>query len=195
MGWYCGDNHYLFAKLPLSSKWICFQHIWDFHSFLYPGKDKVLVPKGTKRVGSLVPVENDKKGVTLEVTASLLSSQLLPPFIIDTGSFGADLMTSWSNYTKSIVIFNKSHWMTQYAFIIYLDWLLKMFPCQRSLLIIDRSKTHFGNIITDWLRQIIHHLYQVKSSLCTSKKAWHQFIRFVIWLLINLSRLQSEADL
>ena len=48
----------------------------------YPGKDKFLVPKGTKRVGSLVPVENDKNGVTLAVTASLLSSQLLPPFII-----------------------------------------------------------------------------------------------------------------
>ena len=76
----------------------------------YPGKDKVLVPKGTKQVGSLVPVENDKKGVTLAVTASsLLSSELLPPFIIDTGSFGADLMTSWSNYTKSTVIFNKSN--------------------------------------------------------------------------------------
>jgi hypothetical protein len=74
----------------------------------------------------LVPVENDKKGVTLAVTASLLSSQLLPPFIIDTGSFGADLMTSWSNYTKSICIFNKSHWMTQYAsFIIYLDWAIE----------------------------------------------------------------------
>ena len=43
----------------------------------YPGKDKVLVPKGTKQVGTLVPVENDKKGVTLAVTASLLSSQLV----------------------------------------------------------------------------------------------------------------------
>jgi hypothetical protein len=42
--------------------------------------------------------------------------------------------------------------MTQYAFIIYhLDWLLKMFPSQRSLLIVDQSKTHFGKIITDWL--------------------------------------------
>ena len=109
------------------------------------------MPKGTKRVGSLVPVENNKKGVTLAVTASLLSSQLLPPFIIDTGSFGADLMTSWSNCTKSTVIFNKSHWMTQYAFIIYLYWLLKMFPSQRSLLIVDQSKTHFGKIITDFI--------------------------------------------
>ena len=73
-------------------------------------KDKFLVPKGTKQVaGSLVPVENDKKGVTLAVTASLLPSQLLPLFIIDSGSFGADLMTSWSNYTKSTVIFNKSN--------------------------------------------------------------------------------------
>ncbi len=56
-------------------------------------------------VGSLVPVENDKKGVTLAVTASsLLSSELLPPFIIDTGSFGTDLMISWSNYKNSTVI-------------------------------------------------------------------------------------------
>ena len=75
----------------------------------YPGKDKVLVPKGTKRVGSLVPVENDKKGVTLAVTASSLhSSQLLPPFIIDTGPFGADLMTSWSNYTSQ-QLFSTNH--------------------------------------------------------------------------------------
>ena len=58
---------------------------------------------------ALVSVEKDKKGVTLAVTASLLSLHLLPPFSIDTGSFGADLMTSWSNYTKSTVIFNKSH--------------------------------------------------------------------------------------
>jgi hypothetical protein len=42
--------------------------------------------------------------------------------------------------------------MTQFTLIIYLDWLLKSFPCQRrSLLIEDRSKTQFGKIITDWL--------------------------------------------
>ena len=47
--------------------------------------------------------------------------------------------------------------MTQYAFIIYLDWLLKMFPCQKSLLVIvDRSKIHFGTIITDWLETTNH---------------------------------------
>jgi hypothetical protein len=48
-----------------------------FIQFYYP--DRVLVPTGTKRVGSLVPVENERKGVTLMVTTSLMSSSLLPP--------------------------------------------------------------------------------------------------------------------
>ena len=113
--------------------------------------DRVLVPCGTKRVGTLVPVENDKKGVTLMVSASLLSSSLLPPFIIDTGEYGADLMRQWQHYTKSTVIFNKNHWMTQYTFVLYLEWLQKMFPGQRLLLVVDRSTTHYGKMITDWL--------------------------------------------
>jgi hypothetical protein len=57
---------------------------------------RVLAPTDTKRIGTLASVENDKKGVTVAVTARLLVSQLLPPFIIDTGGFGADLMKSGS---------------------------------------------------------------------------------------------------
>jgi hypothetical protein len=78
----------------------------QFHS-----SDRVLVPTGTKRVGSVVSADNEKKGITLMVTASLLSSTVLPPFIIDTGEYGADLMHQWKHYTKSTVIFNKNHWM------------------------------------------------------------------------------------
>ena len=113
---------------------------------VYPGKDKVLLQKGP-----WFQLKKTKRESHWQSQLVFFLHNFFPPFIIDTGSFGADLMTSWSNYTKSTVIFNKSHWMTQYAFIIYLDWLLKMFPCQRSLLIVDRSKTHFGKIITDWL--------------------------------------------
>jgi hypothetical protein len=89
--------------------------------------DRVLVPTGTRRVGTLVPAENAKKGVTLMVTASLLSSTLLLPFIIYSGEFGADLMQQWKHYTKSTVIFNKNHWMNQYTFILNLELLRKMF--------------------------------------------------------------------
>jgi hypothetical protein len=112
---------------------------------------KVLVPTGIKRVGSLIPVANEKKGVTLVVTASLLSSQLLPPFIVDSGGFGSTLMHQWKHYTKSTVLFNATHWMTQYIFILYLEWVSKMFPTQRIMLIIDRSTTHYGKIIDDWI--------------------------------------------
>src|SRR5690349_12513161 len=85
------------------------------------------------------------------VTASLCSSCLLPPFIIDTGTFGADLMRQWQHYTKSTVLFNKTHWMTQYMFVLYLTCVNKMFPNRRILLVVDRSRTHFGNQITEWL--------------------------------------------
>jgi hypothetical protein len=101
----------------------------------------------------LVPDENDKKGVTIMVTSSLVFSCLLPPFIIDTGIFGADLMREWQHYTKSTLLFNKTHWMTQYAFVIYLNWLKKMFPSRRILLVVDRSTTHFGKLISEWLEK------------------------------------------
>jgi hypothetical protein len=117
----------------------------------YPTSEKLLVPKGLKRVGTLVPVNNDKKGVTLVVTSSLLSSQLLPPFIIDSGGFGSTLMHQWKNYSKSTVLFNPTHWMTQYIFILYLEWLTKMFHGQRLMLIVDRATTHYGEVIDNWL--------------------------------------------
>ena len=118
---------------------------------LFYQQDKFLVPRGTRRVGTLVPAENEKKGVTLMVTASLESSSLLPPFIIDTGKFGADLMKEWQTYIKSTVLFNETHWMTQFVFVIYLEWLFKMFPDKRILLIVDKSTTHDGVLVNEWL--------------------------------------------
>jgi hypothetical protein len=41
--------------------------------------------------------------------------------------------------------------MTQAIFILYLEWLLKMFPHTTTLLIVDRSKTHYGETIATWL--------------------------------------------
>src|SRR4051812_10085320 len=36
-------------------------------------------------------------------------------------------------------------------FILYLEVLKKMFPSKRILLIVDRSTTHYGKMISDWL--------------------------------------------
>jgi hypothetical protein len=147
----------------------------------YASSERVLVPTGTKRVGNLVPVENAKKGVTLAVTACLLSSQLLPPFIIDSGGFGSTLMHQWKTYTKSTVLFNPTHWMTQYVFVIYLEWILKMFPNQRTLLIVDRSTTHYGKMIDDWLEE--NH-----ASSSTGKI-------FVEYILEGMTSIQQVCDI
>lgn len=101
----------------------------------------------------MVPVNNDKKFVTVVMAASLLSSQLLPPFVIDTEKFAADLMRQWLHYKRSTVLFNDTHWMIHYVFVLYLDWLLNMYPEQRTLLIVERATTHYGKMIDDWLEE------------------------------------------
>src|SRR4051812_38870335 len=60
-------------------------------------------------------------------------------------------MKQWQHYTRSTVLFNPTHWMTQSTFIIYLEWILKMFPNRTTLLIVDRSRTHYGEVISNWL--------------------------------------------
>ena len=88
----------------------------------YPVSDRVLVAKGINRPGTWAAVNNhDKKDVTSVVTASPISSQLLPPFIIDSGGFGSTLMHQWKRLNNNIDR-NPSHWITQYAFILYSKW-------------------------------------------------------------------------
>ncbi|ETV63656.1 hypothetical protein H257_19412, partial [Aphanomyces astaci] len=58
----------------------------------------LLVPTGTKQVGSVNPIDDEKKGVTLAVACE-----------------------------KSVVVFNATHWMTQYIFTIFLAWLKTLF--------------------------------------------------------------------
>eukprot|EP00474_Spongospora_subterranea_P012175 CRZ12633.1 hypothetical protein [Spongospora subterranea] len=136
------------AKICAAARDLNVQNVFNMdETFIlyYAASERVLVSKGARRVGHLVPVLNGKKGVSLAVTASLLSSQLLPAFIIDSsGGFGFTLMHQWKNYVKSTVLFNPVHWMTQNILVLYLEWLLKTFLTQRTLLIVDRATTPFG---------------------------------------------------
>ena len=94
----------------------------------HESEDSVLAPSGSKRVAATARPHDAKSGVMLVVAADLTSSLLLPPFIIATAKFGGNLMKEWAHYSKSAVIFNESHWMTQKVAIIFLHWLTLQLP-------------------------------------------------------------------
>jgi hypothetical protein len=115
-------------------------------------KDRVIAPCGVKRTGTVNPVENEKVGFTLVVAAERRSSQLLPPFGIMTGKFGGDLFHEWQSYRQSVLTFNQSHWMTHHTTVMFLTFLLHLFPGKTIGLVWDRSHTHFGDIVDEFVR-------------------------------------------
>ncbi|CAK4163939.1 unnamed protein product [Aphanomyces euteiches] len=117
----------------------------------HPHKEKLLVPTGSKRVGAVIPVEDEKKGITLVVGCELYATRRLPPFIIDTGEFGAKLMEEWRSYKKSVVLFNSTHWMTQYIFILFLGYLKVLYKGKSIGVIVDRATTHYSELVVEWL--------------------------------------------
>jgi len=58
---------------------------------VYPGKDKVLLQKGP-----WFQLKKTKRESHWQSQLVFFLHNFFPPFIIDPGSFGADLMTSWS---------------------------------------------------------------------------------------------------
>jgi len=131
--------------------------------------DKAIVPVGTKRVGRAHRTDNEKSGVTLVVAADLTSS-LLPPFVIATAKFRGTLMREWAHYSKSALLFNQTHWMTQTMVVVFLHWLTLYLPgksigniyqriqtaqfiFQYTALIWDRSSTHSGKEIDQWVQE------------------------------------------
>eukprot|EP00474_Spongospora_subterranea_P006789 CRZ07247.1 hypothetical protein [Spongospora subterranea] len=72
-------------------------------------------------------------------------------------------MKQWSHYNKSTILFNITHYM----FILYLTWISNTFPDSKTLLIVDRSTTHFGPLITEWLEN---------NHSSTGGKVWIEYI-------------------
>ncbi|RHY16226.1 hypothetical protein DYB32_010666 [Aphanomyces invadans] len=71
--------------------------------------------------------------------------------------------------------------MTQYIFVLYLTWVNKMFPDKRILLVVDRSTTHYGKLVSDWLTD--HH-----SSASTGKV-------FVEYISEGMTSVQQVCDI
>ena len=112
----------------------------------------VVAPKGAKRVGAAMKC-NEKEGCTLMVSMEMISSQLLPPFVIFKGQFGKTLMKRWQNYSRSSVLFTSNHWMTAETNILYLMYLLDLFKGRKIGLIYDNAPSHVSKEVMDWIAQ------------------------------------------
>jgi len=96
--------------------------------------------------------ENNKAGVTLLPTLDMIASRLLPPLIIFKAKFGARLMKQWATYTKSFVVFTKTHWMTKHVMLLYFEYIMKFYPRQKIGLIIDSAQQHVARDLYGWLQ-------------------------------------------
>jgi hypothetical protein len=123
---------------------------------------KVLAPVGAKRIGKAYKIKNDKMGCTVMVSMEMYGSCLLPPFIIFTGVFGKTLMQRWNSYTKSTVLFTANHWMTAETNVLYLQYLLQLYPQKRIGLIYDHAPSHVCNEVKAWV--IAYNLSAPKNS-------------------------------
>ena len=110
----------------------------------------VVAPKGAKRVGAAMK-SNEKEGCTLMVSMEMISSQLLPPFVIFKGQFGKTLMKKWQTYSKSSVLFTSNHWMTAETNILYLQYLIGLFTGRKIGLIYDNAPSHVSAEVMDWI--------------------------------------------
>ena len=113
---------------------------------------KVVVPCGSKRVGTALKC-NEKEGCTVMVSMDMNASQLLPPFIIFKGTFGKTLMKSWQRYSKSTVLFTSNHWMTARTNILYLQYLLQLYPNKKIGLIYDHAPSHVSEEVKKWIEE------------------------------------------
>ena len=116
----------------------------------HEASNSVIAPKGIKRVGTGLKVD-DKAGCTVLPTMDMLSNRLLPPVIIFNGVLCATLMAQWQNHTPSLVMFTPSHWMVKETFILYVKWLMMIYASKRIGLIIDYAPSHSNNNIDQWI--------------------------------------------
>jgi hypothetical protein len=115
--------------------------------------DKVLVPLGTKRVGSSVKIDNEKAGCTSVVSMEMMSGQLLPPFLVHKGTFGGTLMKKWRTHTSSTVVFTVTHWMTEETAILYLQMVVRLYPEKNVGIVWDKHSLHMSERIGKWIEE------------------------------------------
>jgi len=56
-------------------------------------------------------------------------------------------MTEWQSYTNSTVLFTKTHWMTEETAILYLQFIVKLFPEKIIGLVWDKAPSHVADLV------------------------------------------------
>ena len=112
--------------------------------------DMVLVPKGTKKVGSALKY-NEKDGCTVMVTLDMLGNRVLPPLIVFSGGFGKTNMKKYKSFVKATVLFTKTHWMTVHCLQLYFKYLSCYYSGKRVGLVFDSAPTHLHKDLSIWL--------------------------------------------
>ena len=110
----------------------------------------VAAPIGIRRVGSALS-RDEKIGLTAVASMEMFSSRLLPPFVIFKGELGATLMKRWQEYTNSTVHFTSTHWMTKETCILYIKFLIGLFPNKKIGLVWDKAPQHFADLVLQYV--------------------------------------------
>jgi hypothetical protein len=88
------------------------------------------------------------------VSMDMTSSQLLRPFIIFKGTFGARLMREWSTYTSSTVLFTENHWQSSATILIYLEKLRQVYAGVKAIgLVWDKASCHCSEEVLAYLNE------------------------------------------
>ena len=117
----------------------------------HESSSQLLAPKGAKRVGTAIKC-NEKEGCTLMVSMEMMSSHVLPPFVIFKGEFGKTLMKKWQKYSNSTVLFTSNHWMTVETNILYFKYLKGLFPGRKIGLVYDHAPSHVSAEVKAWIQ-------------------------------------------
>lgn len=111
-----------------------------------------LALKGSRRVGCAVHMDL-KYGCTVIPTMNMLASQLLKPFVVFSGQFGATLMKKFQDYTNSRVVFTETHWIAE-TMCMYCSHLIECFPGKCIGLLMDYAPSHVGDIVAEVLQKL-----------------------------------------
>ena len=99
-------------------------------------KEELLVPSGTRHVGTNVAGADERKGVTLMLTAfawkkkesGIIETGLLPQFIVFNGKTGKTLDKRYSDWCKrpghsGSMNFQAKHWFDNVITLRWINWL------------------------------------------------------------------------
>ena len=131
-------------------------------------QEKMLVPTGLRRVGTTTVEKDERKGITLMLTAYIektwrtgaLSSGILPPLMVFNGKTGATLDKRYKDWCQrpghsGSMNSQSKHWFDKIITLRWINWLNDQFPRGTRLgLVWDACPSHLSQLVQDRLREL-----------------------------------------